>query len=65
MRKAHLPERERNYSFGIAKIRKNMEEQKQKFIEGLDEAARLFAIPHYMKDIDKEHLEEYPYDKMV
>jgi len=33
--------------------------------EGLEEAARLFAIPHYMKDIDKEHIEEYPYDMMV
>lgn len=30
--------------------------------EGLDEAARLYAIPHYMKDIDREHIDEYPYD---
>lgn len=28
----------------------------------LDEAARLYAIPHYMKDIDVNHIEEYPYD---
>ena len=38
---------------------------KTEVCEGLEEAARLFAIPHYMKDIDKEHIEEYPYDKMV
>lgn len=28
----------------------------------LEEAARLYAIPHYMKDIDMEHIEEYPYN---
>lgn len=28
----------------------------------LEEAARLYAIPHYMKDIDVNHIEEYPYD---
>jgi len=30
--------------------------------EGLGEAAQLYAIPHYMKDIDKGHIDEYPYD---
>ena len=30
--------------------------------DGLEEAARLYAIPHYMKDIDKSHINEYPYD---
>jgi hypothetical protein len=30
--------------------------------ESLEEAARLYAIPHYMKDIDVNHIEEYPYD---
>lgn len=30
--------------------------------EDLEEAARLYAIPHYMKDIDVNHIEEYPYD---
>lgn len=29
----------------------------------LDEAARLYSIPRYMKDVDKEHIEEYPYNK--
>ena len=28
----------------------------------LEEAARLYAIPHYTKDIDVNHIEEYPYD---
>lgn len=28
----------------------------------LEEAARLYAIPHYTKDIDKSHIDEYPYD---
>ena len=28
----------------------------------LEEAARLYAIPHYMKDIDVNYIEEYPYD---
>jgi len=28
----------------------------------LEEAARLYAIPHYLKDIDKSHIDEYPYD---
>lgn len=27
-----------------------------------NKAARLYAIPHYMKDIDVNHIEEYPYD---
>ena len=27
-----------------------------------EEEARLYAIPHYMKDIDVNHIEEYPYD---
>lgn len=31
--------------------------------EDLEEAARLYAIPHYMKDIDMAHIDEYPYDK--
>jgi len=39
--------------------------EQQSLPEELEEAARLFAIPHYMKDIDKEHIEEYPYDMMV
>lgn len=30
--------------------------------KSLEEAARLYAIPHYMKDIDVNHIEEYPYD---
>lgn len=30
--------------------------------DDLEEAARLYAIPHYMKDIDVNHIEEYPYD---
>lgn len=34
----------------------------KKLSEGLEEAARLYAIPHYMKDIDVEHIEDYPYD---
>jgi len=38
-----------------------MKEEK-KLPEGLEEAARLYAIPHYMKDIDVEHIEDYPYD---
>lgn len=31
----------------------------------LEEAARLYAIPHYMKDVDVRYLEEYPYDKIA
>ena len=27
-----------------------------------EKAARLYAIPHYMKDIDLNHIEEYSYD---
>ena len=30
--------------------------------DSLEEAARLYAIPHYTKDIDVHHIEEYPYD---
>ena len=30
--------------------------------EDLDKAARLYSIPHYTRDIDKEHLDEYSYD---
>lgn len=29
----------------------------------LDEAARRYAIPLYMKDIDESHFDEYPYSK--
>ena len=31
----------------------------------LEEAARLYAIPHYMRDVDVNYLEEYPYDKIA
>lgn len=37
-------------------------EGKEQPSEELEEAARLYAIPHYMKDIDVNHIEEYPYD---
>lgn len=37
--------------------------EEKKLPEGLDEAAREYAIPSYMKDVDKEHLDEYPYNK--
>ena len=30
--------------------------------DDLEGAARLYAIPHYMKDIDMHYIEEYPYD---
>lgn len=30
--------------------------------ENLEKAARLYAIPHYMKDIDVNYIEEYPYN---
>lgn len=33
-----------------------------KLSDSLGEAARLYAIPHYTKDIDVHHIEEYPYD---
>lgn len=33
-----------------------------KLSDNLGEAARLYAIPHCMKDIDVHHIEEYPYD---
>lgn len=31
----------------------------------LEEAARLYAIPNYMRDVDVKYLEEYPYDKIA
>ena len=31
----------------------------------LKEAARLYAIPHYMRDVYVDYLEEYPYDKIA
>ena len=39
----------------LRKPTKMMDEDKKK-------AARLYAIPHYTKDVDIEHLDEYPYD---
>ena len=38
------------------------ESNRPELSDNLDEAARLYAIPHYMKDIDVHHIEEYPYD---
>lgn len=38
------------------------ENYKPSLPEGLEEAARLYAIPHYMKDIDVNYIDEYPYD---
>lgn len=41
----------------------NIKEQIKAATSGdLEKAARLYAIPHYMKDIDVNHIEEYPYD---
>ena len=34
-------------------------------ISDLEQAARLYAIPHYMRDVDVNYLEEYPYDKIA
>lgn len=38
--------------------------EKPKIPTNLEEAARLYSIPRYMKDVDKEHIEEYPYNKV-
>lgn len=37
-------------------------QSKEPVSEDLEEAARLYAIPHFMKDIDVNYIEEYPYD---
>lgn len=31
----------------------------------LEEAARLYAIPHYMRDVDVNYLDEYPYNPVA
>ena len=31
----------------------------------LEKAARLYAIPHYMRDVDVNFLDEYPYDPVA
>lgn len=36
--------------------------QQEQHSEDLEKEARLYAIPHYMKDIDVNYIEEYPYD---
>lgn len=33
--------------------------------DDLEKAARLYAIPRYMRDVDVNYLEEYPYDKIA
>lgn len=40
----------------------NEESNRPKSSDNLEEAARLYAIPHYTKDIDVHHIEEYSYD---
>ena len=40
-------------------------ENQDSFTSDLEEAARLYAIPHYMRDVDVNYLEEYPYDKIA
>lgn len=37
----------------------------QKPSEELEEAARRYAIPAYMKDVDENFLDEYPYDPVA
>ena len=34
-------------------------------VEGLEEAARLYAIPHDMRDVDVNYLDEYPYNPVA
>ena len=34
-------------------------------ITTLEEAARLYAIPHYMRDVDVNYLDEYPYNPVA
>lgn len=63
-------EKEREFDFGsrrayidlLSFIDSLTESNCPKLSDTLEEAARLYAIPHYMKDIDVNHIEEYPYD---
>lgn len=46
----------------LAEVLDFIDTMEEKSDKSLEEAARLYAIPHYMKDIDVNHIEEYPYD---
>lgn len=57
---------EDGYFTGIATISKFIDSlPEEKPSEDLEKAARLYAIPHYMRDVDVNYLEEYPYDKIA
>lgn len=52
-----------NWEYAIARHFYELgKKSKEPVNEDLEKAARLYAIPHYMKDIDVNHIEEYPYD---
>lgn len=44
---------------------KEIKESEKPAPNTLEEVARLYAIPHYMKDIDVNHIDEYPYDPVA
>ena len=41
------------------------EQPEEPIPKDLEEAARLYAIPHYMRNVDVNYFEEYPYDKIA
>ena len=49
----------------ILDIIDSLQQEQPSLPDNLDKAARLYAIPHYMKDVDVNYLEEYPYDKIA
>ena len=40
----------------------SLQQEQPSLTDNLDDAARRYAIPAYMKDVDENYLDEYPYD---
>lgn len=51
--------------FEIIKEAISMLEQQEALSKPLAAAARRYAIPTYMKDVDENFLDEYPYDPVA
>ncbi len=63
-RKEHLDDISYGYCMEIADVFRRYAEraEQEQPSEDLEKAARLYAIPYYMKDIDVNYIEEHPYD---
>ena len=59
------PEQALGYGLALDDIGQFLDTLSEEPDKSLEEAARRYAIPTYMKDVDENFLDEYPYDPVA